>query len=249
MSVEELEEAVADRPTTRSGSPGCCWPPWPAAIGILVTNLRRRRPDGRGSRTAPEPALRDPVDLHELLLVLLVWPCSCWAWPSTASGSSWACVMALYGLGHLQPPLLGLRDPLHPGRGLAAVRSYRLQRDLKEATGEATRPAGAGPAGGRASRPRPNKRYTPPTALTQASRRSPTREAGRLSSTCPQGRRRSLRRRRTRAADQEEQDDEQDRREDEDPGRGVLAGQGPGSVSDEGRITGDGDGPDVVPGG
>jgi len=74
-------------------------------------------------------------------------------------------VTALYGLSLFNlPPYWGFGFPYILAGAWLLVRAYRLQRDLKEAKGEPTRygpPRGSGTNG--AGRPRPNKRYTPPT--------------------------------------------------------------------------------------
>jgi hypothetical protein len=87
--------------------------------------------------------------------------------------------MALYGLSLFNlPPYWGFGIPYILAGAWLLVRAYRLQRDLREATGQTpSRPGSQGRQGrGRrptdTSRPRPNKRYTPPTPPP---RRSPSK--------------------------------------------------------------------------
>jgi hypothetical protein len=71
-------------------------------------------------------------------------------------------VMALYGLAIFNLHWWGFGIPFILGAAWLLVRAYRLQRDLREAT--AGGPGSRGRGGPNPAPPRPNKRYTPPTA-------------------------------------------------------------------------------------
>jgi hypothetical protein len=81
-------------------------------------------------------------------------------------------VMALYGLAVFNLHYWGFGVPFIMGGAWLLVRAYRLQRDLREATGEPSRPGVRGSGGGanpRTSSSKANKRYTPPTASSRRS--------------------------------------------------------------------------------
>ena len=78
-------------------------------------------------------------------------------------------VMALYGLAIFNLHYWGFGIPYILAGAWLLVRAYRLQRDLKEAKGEGPGRPARGRGAVTTDRPRPNKRYTPPTP----SRRSP----------------------------------------------------------------------------
>jgi hypothetical protein len=85
--------------------------------------------------------------------------------------------MALYGLAVFNLHYWGFGIPFLFGGAYLLVRSYRLQRELAEATGtRPTRPGAGARRGGPpppAARARPNKRYTPRN--TRPKRRSPAK--------------------------------------------------------------------------
>jgi len=85
--------------------------------------------------------------------------------------------MAMYGLAVFNLHYWGFGIPFLFGGALLLVRSYRLQRELREATGDTpARPGGRarrGRAPTQSARPRPNKRYTPRN--TRAARPSPSK--------------------------------------------------------------------------
>ena len=89
--------------------------------------------------------------------------------------------MALYGLAVFNLHYWGFGIPFILAGAWYLVRAYRLQRDLKEATGDVpgTRPGPVGAWSDRRRATRPNKRYTPPIrpaeAAAERKRRSGTR--------------------------------------------------------------------------
>ncbi len=82
--------------------------------------------------------------------------------------------MALYGLSVFNLHYWGFGVPFLMVGAWLLVTSYRLQRDLREATGGAPR-RGGGPAP-RTSRAQANKRYTPRTAPPKRAPRKPENE-------------------------------------------------------------------------
>ncbi|MGA2521935.1 MAG: hypothetical protein ABSG81_14100 [Acidimicrobiales bacterium] len=99
---------------------------------------------------------------HTLTLVLLglavVMLASAWYRKRLFLGIA----MALYGLAVFNLHWWGFGIPFIMGAAWLLVRTFRLQRQLREATTGGT-PGGRGRAGAGGARPRPNKRYTPPT--------------------------------------------------------------------------------------
>jgi hypothetical protein len=87
--------------------------------------------------------------------------------------------MALYGLAVFNLHYWGFGIPFLFGGAWLLVRSYRLQRDLREATGDKPAPPGPRRRGGttsKASGPTPNKRYTPRTPPKRSSPPKPENE-------------------------------------------------------------------------
>jgi len=73
-------------------------------------------------------------------------------------------VLALYGLAVFNLHWWGFGIPFVMGGAWLLVRTYRLQRDLKDAlAGAPPRGRSGGRGGGSGARPRASKRYTPPT--------------------------------------------------------------------------------------
>ena len=139
--------------------------PVAAAIGILVINsLISNDPaallkNGRPNRLHVSPGL-----YHELELVLLALALAMLVTAMLRKRLYLGIVMALYGLAVFNLHYWGFGIPYILAGAWLLVRSYRLGRDLKEATGDT--PGGSGSRGRGASgngRPSPNKRYTPPT--------------------------------------------------------------------------------------
>jgi len=83
-------------------------------------------------------------------------------------------VMALYGLAIFNLRYWGFGIPFVMAGAWYLVRAYRLQRDLREATGGKPPRAGSQRRGdaGTAPRPQPNKRFTPPPSPSKMKRAS-----------------------------------------------------------------------------
>ncbi|MHB8594018.1 MAG: hypothetical protein ACYDB3_06735 [Acidimicrobiales bacterium] len=96
---------------------------------------------------------------HELLVVLLVLAVAMMAAAWFRKRLYLGIVMALYGLAIFNLHYWGFGIPFILAGAYYLVRSYRLQRSLREATGEV--PGGRGPRPPGAP-PRASKRYTPP---------------------------------------------------------------------------------------
>ncbi len=113
------------------------------------------------------PKYVNPSIYHELTLVLLVLAVLMLGLAYYRKRLFLGIVMALYGLGIFNLHYWGFGIPYILAGAWLLVRSYRLQRDLKEATGEGPG-SQRGQARGRGptdkGRPGPNKRYTPPTS-------------------------------------------------------------------------------------
>jgi hypothetical protein len=76
-----------------------------------------------------------------------------------------AIVMALYGLTVFNLHYWGFGIPYIMVGAWMFVRAYRLQKNLREMTGDTSRFGhSSGPSSPLPSRPRPNRRYTPPTS-------------------------------------------------------------------------------------
>ena len=149
-SVEELEAATrfADDKERLVGLLGA---PFAAIIGILVPGaLRNARVDAhRVSQSL----------YHELLAVLLVLAVLMLVMAMLRKRLFLGMVMALYGLAIFNLHYWGFGIPFLLAGSWLLVRSYRLQRDLREATG-----GGRDGRGTNSSRPAPSRRYTPPTS-------------------------------------------------------------------------------------
>jgi hypothetical protein len=154
-SVEELRDAerYAD---DRERFLGLVAAPLAAAIGFLIANyLIDHDPAATLSNGQPNPAHASVATYHTLELVLialaLVMLGSAWYRKRLFLGIS----TALYGLGVFNLHYWGFGVPFLLGGAWLLVRAYRAHQAVREATGQ-------GRGGGGVSRPRPNKRYTPP---------------------------------------------------------------------------------------
>jgi hypothetical protein len=189
LTVPELEDAVAfandkERLTVLLLAPVA------AAIGLLVIADR--------ISNNPPAILKGKINplhvsiglLHELEVVLLVLAFLMLLTAFYRKRLFLGIVMALYGLAVFNLHYWGFGGPFILVGALFLIRSYRLQRDLKEATGEGpgrSRPpsrgtgrGGGGAPGGvigatgwEAAKPRPNRRYSRPTPPPPAPKRSP----------------------------------------------------------------------------
>jgi len=171
QSVEEIEASLRTA-DDKERLVGLLAAPFAAAIGIIVVNTVISNPQ---TVTKNGHVTKVPVNVgayHNVELILL-------ALAVGMMGAAWfrkrlilGIVMALYGLAVFNLHYWGFGIPFLLGGSWLLVRSYRLQRDLREATAGGTpgRPGqgrgnqGRGRGSTDTSGPRPNKRYTPPPA-------------------------------------------------------------------------------------
>jgi hypothetical protein len=169
MTIEELEAANKSA-DDKERLVGLLLAPLAAAIGIIISNVKIA-----GARSALlsngkiNPQHHNLSTYDELELVFLALAVLMLGTAFYRKRLALGIVTALYGLSLFNlPPYWGFGFPYLLAGAWLLVHAYRLQRDLKVAKGEA--PSRYGPPGGSgatgAGRPRPNKRYTPPTAPT-----------------------------------------------------------------------------------
>jgi hypothetical protein len=168
-SVGELEESVRSA-DDKERLVGLLLAPVAAAIGlVVVSNQIANHPaqhltSGRIDRGYVSVSL-----LHELELVLLALALLMLVTAMLRKRLFLGIVMALYGLAIFNLHWWGFGIPYIMAGAWLLVRAYRLQRDLKEATGDGPSRSGSRGRQGRgrgatdSGGPRPNKRYTPPT--------------------------------------------------------------------------------------
>ena len=140
--------------------------PWAAAIGILIASALISRDPPAVTAAGLVNHLHTPVSYYyevlgalvALSVVLLV---GAWFRKRVVIGIA----AALYGLTVFNLHYWGFGVPFLACGAWLLVRAYRLQRSLKEVTGDA-----ATPRGGRSTlaAARPNKRYTPPAVRSRA---------------------------------------------------------------------------------
>jgi hypothetical protein len=158
-SVEELEEAVKTA-DDKERTLGLIAAPLAAAIGILIISaLISNDPSALLKDGAANPRHVSVSLYHNLTVVLLGMSVLILATAMLRKRLFLGMVMALYGLAIFNLHYWGFGVPFLMGGSWLLVRAYRLQRSLTEATGGRQ----GGGASSRMSRPRPNKRYTPPT--------------------------------------------------------------------------------------
>ncbi len=154
-SVEELQNAerFAD---DRERFLGLIAAPLAAAIGFFIANyLIDHNPAAYLSNGHPNPAHGSVGTYHALELVLLAVAVAMLASAWYRKRLFLGIAMALYGLGVFNLHYWGFGVPFLLAGAWLLVRAYRAHQAVRDATGS------TGGTGG-ASRPRPNKRYTPP---------------------------------------------------------------------------------------
>lgn len=166
-TADELEAAVRSA-DDKERLIGLIAAPFAAGIGMLVISAlisndpAARLKDGRLNSLHVNPAL-----YHDLLIVLLVLSVAMLAAAWFRKRLYLGVVTALYGLAVFNLHYWGFGVPFIMVAAWLLVRSYRLQRDLRAATGG---PVGGGgprrgtPARGRAPQ---SRRYTPPPPRPQ----------------------------------------------------------------------------------
>jgi len=153
-TVEELR-ARAKSADDKERAIGLIAAPLAGGIGILVIN----------ALIANDPAAPSKLHVsvgtyHELAIVLIAMAILILVMALLRKRLYLGIVLALYGLAIFNLHYWGFGVPFLLAGAWLLVRAYRVQRDLKEATGDkATRPGAAADG-----RPTPNKRYTPPAA-------------------------------------------------------------------------------------
>jgi uncharacterized membrane protein YgcG len=173
--VEELQAAVRHA-SDKERFIGLIAAPFAAAIAILVSgSLIVNDPPAR-LKNGKINTLHVSVSLyHDLEIVLIVLSLVMLATAMWRKRLYLGIVTALFGLAIFNLHYWGFGVPFIMVSAWLLVRAYRLQRDLREATGvngssDRGRQSGGGGAAGRRSPPKPNRRYTPPTT---APKRSP----------------------------------------------------------------------------
>ena len=139
--------------------------PFAAAIGLLVTGeLIAHDPAATLAHGVANPRHVSVAVYHDVTLMLL-------ALAVLMLGFAWyrkrlllGIAAALYGLAIFNLHYWGFGVPYILLGAWLLVRSYRLQRELREARGEVPVRGGGG-AAAVAGRPEGNKRYTPPTPV------------------------------------------------------------------------------------
>lgn len=164
LSLEELETEAkyADDKERLIGLVGA---PLAAAIGLLVIDALISHDPAALLKNGHVNNLHVSVSLyHELELVLLglslVMLLTAWFRKRLYLGM----VFALYGLAIFNLRYWGFGIPFVMVGAWLLVRSYRVNRDLKEARGKAPNHPRDGRASLTATRPLPTKRYTQPTS-------------------------------------------------------------------------------------
>ena len=167
-SVEELEAAVRFA-NDKERFVGLIAAPFAAAIGILVSSSLIVNDPPALLKNGQINSLHVSVSLyHDLEIVLIVLSLVMLATAMWRKRMYLGIVTALYGLAIFNLHYWGFGVPFIMVSAWLLVRAYRLQRDLREATGKGgSRDGGRqsrGSAAARRSPPKPNRRYTPPTA-------------------------------------------------------------------------------------
>ena len=173
QSIEELEGEVRSA-NDKERLIGLVAAPLAAAIGILVISaLIVNDPPARlknGQIDTLHVSLSLYRDLGGVILALSVLMLVTAMWRKRLY---LGIVTALYGLAIFNLHYWGFGVPFIVVSAWLLVRAYRLQRDLREATEGNASGTGSQRAGGiatpRRSSPKPNRRYTPPTAARRRS--------------------------------------------------------------------------------
>lgn len=151
--------------------------PFAAGIGMLVISaLITNDPPARLKNGRLDSLHVDPSLYHDLLIVLLVLAVAMLAAAWFRKRLYLGIVTALYGLAIFNLHYWGFGVPFIMVAAWLLVRSYRLQRDLRQATGGRPgggRSRGSPPSRGRASQ---SRRYTPPSPRPKGPTASKARE-------------------------------------------------------------------------
>ncbi len=167
QSVQELEATVKSV-TDKERLIGLIAAPWAAGIGILITSaLIAHDPVARLSNGQVNKLHVSVALYHEVLAALLVLSVAMLVTAMLRKRLYLGVIMALYGLTVFNLHYWGFGIPFLMAGSWYLVRAYRLQRSLREANGDEPSRFGSrarDQGGSYSSRPRANKRYTPPTS-------------------------------------------------------------------------------------
>jgi hypothetical protein len=160
-SVEELEDANRYA-NDKERVIGLIAAPLAGLIAILIIGAQlSNNPPAQLANGKPNAAHVSPSLYHELLIVLLVLAVAMLASAWFRKRLYLGLATALYGLAVFNLHYWGFGIPFVLFGAWFLVRSYRAQKAVREATGDVRGGPGAGATG---PRPRPSKRYTPPTS-------------------------------------------------------------------------------------
>jgi hypothetical protein len=174
-SVEELEDAVkyAD---DKERLIGLLLAPVAAALGlIIIGTLINNDPSQFLTNGTVNPRHVNVSTYHTLTYVLLALAVVMLVTAYLRKRFFLGVAMALYGLSVFNLHYWGFGVPFLMVGAWLLVTAYRLQRDLRQATGDAPGRRRGGPAP-RTTRAQPNKRYTPRTAPPKRSPHKPENE-------------------------------------------------------------------------
>jgi hypothetical protein len=162
-STEELEATVRTA-DDRERAVGLVAAPVAAALSFLLTGADIARNSSVTTQVNDAKHYVPASTYHWVLLVFLGLSVVMLVTALLRKRLILAIALALYGVGLFQLGWLGFAVPFVLAGAWYLVRAFRLQQALKsaEAEGAPSRPTGTAKAAS-VSRPRPNKRYTPPT--------------------------------------------------------------------------------------
>jgi hypothetical protein len=167
LSVEELEVAVSTA-NDKERLIGLVTAPFAALISLItVFSKINNDPAARLKSGQINPLHTSTTVYEELLLLLVVMSILILVLSLLRKRLFLGIVVALYGLAVFNLKFYGFGVPFIMVGAWLLVRAYRLQRNLKEATGELPGGYGGSRRAGRnsgISGPSANKRYTPPTS-------------------------------------------------------------------------------------
>jgi hypothetical protein len=158
QSLEELQatERYAD---DRERFLGLTAAPLAAAIGFLIANYLVDHDPSPYKNGHLNPLHANVTTYHTLEIVLLALAVAMLAMAWYRKRLFLGMAMALYGLGIFNLHYWGFGVPFLLGGAWYLVRAYRAHQAVRSATDAGRSPGGAGSG---FSRPRANKRYTPP---------------------------------------------------------------------------------------
>jgi hypothetical protein len=171
MSVEELKAAVKSA-DDKERLIGLVAAPLAALITIIVIgNLINHDPAAHLKSGAVNPRYTNPALYKDLAIVLVVMCVLVLVMAMLRKRLYLGIVLALFGLAIFNLHFYGFGVPFILAGAYFLVRAYRLNRELRVATGDLPSRPGAQGRGRGAAGPRgANKRYTPPNPSPRRSR-------------------------------------------------------------------------------